>query len=156
MGRIRVLIADDHHEVLSALVTVLEDDPRFTVVGTAATGPEACRAATEEAVDLVLLDVHMPGGGPTAAGAITALRPPPVVVAISAESGSGVVEQMLRAGAVGFLTKGRVGDLLPDLLVRCAEGEVILATPAGAGALRAVLGPTTVPVDESPARVVRT
>jgi DNA-binding NarL/FixJ family response regulator len=139
MGCIRVLIADDHPGVLSALVSVLEVDPRFAVVGTASTGAEACHLAGEGRLDLVLLDVHMPGGGAAAAKAMTALRQPPIVVAISAESGSGVVEEMLRAGAVGYLTKGRIGDMLPDLLIRCAEGEVILATPAGVSALRAVL-----------------
>ncbi|MGH3332126.1 MAG: response regulator [Nocardioidaceae bacterium] len=139
MRRIRVLIADDHPEMLSALVSVLEDDPRFTVAGTAMTGAEAHRIATETKLDVVLLDVHMPGGGHAAAEAMAALPHPPAVVAISAHSGSSVVEEMLRAGAVGYLTKGRVGDTLPDLLVRCVDGEVILATPAAAGALRAVL-----------------
>lgn len=139
MRRIRVLIADDHSEMLSALVSVLEDDRRFTVVGTAMTGADALRRAAETLVDLALLDVHMPDGGPATAEAMTALPRPPAVVAISAQAGAGVVEEMLRAGAVGYLTKGRVGDSLPDLLVRCVEGEVVLATPAGAGALRAVL-----------------
>ena len=139
MRRIRVLIADDHSEMLSALASVLEDDRRFAVVGTATTGADALRLAAETPVDLALLDVHMPDGGPATAEAMTALPRPPAVVAISAQAGAGVVEEMLRAGAVGYLTKGRVGDSLPDLLVRCVEGEVVLATPAGAGALRAVL-----------------
>ncbi len=156
MGRIRVLIADDHPAVLSALVSVLEVDPRFAVVDTVTTGAEAYRVAEEGRVDLVLLDVHMPGGGPEAAKAMLALRPPPVVVAISAESGAGVVEQMIRAGAVGYLTKGRVGDMLPDLLVRCADGEVVLATPAAAGALRAVLASPAGIGAEPDAPIVRT
>jgi hypothetical protein len=42
---------------------------------------------------------------------------------------------MLRAGAVGFLAKGW-GDLaLPDILRRCALGEVVIAAPSGAAAL---------------------
>ena len=139
MRRIRVLVADDHPEMLSALVSVLEDDRRFAVVGTATTGTDALRMAADTPVDVALLDVHRPDGGPAAAEAMAALPRPPVVVAISAQAGAGVVEDMLRAGAVGYLTKGRVGDSLPDLLVRCVEGEVVLATPAGAGALRAVL-----------------
>ena len=139
MRRIRALIADDHQDMLAALVSVLEDDPRFSVVGTAATAAEAVRIACDARPDVALLDVHMPGGGTAAAEALAALTPPPVVVAISAQSGPGVVEDMLRAGAVGYLTKGRVGDGLPDLLVRCLEGEVILATPAASVALKAVL-----------------
>ena len=139
MPRIRVLVADDHLEMLSALVSVIEDDPRFTVVGTATTGQEAHRLAGEIHPDVVLLDVHMPGGGPAAAEALTDLPVPPVVVAISAEARSGVVEEMVRAGAVGYLTKGHVGDALPDLLARCAAGEVVLASPEATGGVRALL-----------------
>ena len=139
MARIRVLIADDHKEVLSALVSVLDDDARFTVVGTAASGDEACGIVREGGVDVVLLDVNMPGGGAGAARALTSVRPQPVVVAISAESGSGIVADMVRAGATGYLTKGCAGEALPDLLARCARGEVMLATPAAAAALRTAL-----------------
>jgi len=140
MSRIRTLIADDHPEMLAALVSVLEDDPRFSVVGTAMTGGEAFRFASEVPLDVVLLDVHMPDGGPATAEAMAALPRPPVVVAISAQSGPGTVEEMLRAGAVGYLAKTRVGDALGDLLARCVAGEVVLATPAGAGTLRSLMG----------------
>lgn len=139
MRRIRVLVADDHPEMLSAMVHVLEDDERFQVVGTATTGPDALGSVPDVRPDVVLLDVHMPGGGAAAAEALTDLPDPPVVVAISAQAGSGVVEEMLRAGAVGYLTKGRVGDTLPDLVARCVDGEVVLASPAAAGALRSLL-----------------
>lgn len=138
--RIRVLVADDHDDMLAAIVSVLEEDGRFAVVATASTGDEAVTRARETPVDVALLDVNMPGNSAAAARALAGLPRPPVVVAISAQSGGGVVEEMLRAGAVGYVTKGRVGDGLPGILVRCAEGEVVLATPAGASALRAVLG----------------
>lgn len=138
--RIRVLVADDHGDMLAAIVSALEDDDRFNVVATATNADDAVALAHETHVDLALLDVNMPGNGVRAARAMADLPRPPVVVAISAQSGGAVVEEMLRAGAVGYVTKGRVGDGLPDLLARCADGEVVLATPAGAGALRAVLG----------------
>ena len=138
--RIRVLVADDHSDMLAALVSVIEDDDRFAVVATAATADEAVSLAQGTRVDIALLDVNMPGNGVAAARALSDLPRPPAVVAISAQSGGAVVEDMLRAGAVGYVTKGRVGDGLPDLLARCAEGEVVLATPSGAAALRAVLG----------------
>ena len=138
--RIRVLVADDHRDMLAAIVSVLEDDDRFAVVATAVTADEAVAVARDVVVDVALLDVNMPGNGVAAARAMADLARPPVVVAISAQSGGAVVEEMLRAGAVGYVTKGRVGDSLPDLIARCADGEVVLATPSGAGALRAVLG----------------
>lgn len=136
---IRVLVADDSPEVLSAIVSVLDDDPRFTVVATAGSGAEAVGLVADLPVDVVLLDVHMPGGGPEPAQLLASLPNPPAVVAISAQSGSTVVEEMLRAGAVGYFTKGRIGGSLPDLLARCVDGEVVLATPAAAAALRSLL-----------------
>ena len=133
MRPIRVLIADDHPDVLSALVSLVESDSRFVVVGTAANGADAHRLAGENRVDLVLLDVNMPGGGAPAAQAILALEEPPILVAISAESGSTVIEEMMRAGAAGYLTKGRIGDRLTDLLARYAGGEAVDDTSVAGG-----------------------
>ncbi len=142
MRRVSILIADDHPEMVSALVSVLEDDPRLAIVGTVTNGPDALAFARDRSVDLVLLDVHMPGGGVEAAEALTELRHSPVIVAISAQSGPAVVEAMVRAGATGYVTKGRVGETLPDLLIRCADGEVVLASPVAGAAMRAVVDPT--------------
>ena len=50
------------------------------------------------------------------------------------------VAAMVRAGAVGYLTKGRIGESLPDVLAQCAAGEVVLATGSGAAALRVLAG----------------
>ena len=146
MRRIRVLVADDHPAMLSALVRVLEEDRRFVVVGTATDGDETMVRGEALRPDLVLLDVNMPCGGPPLARSLTALTPRPAVVAISAQSASSLVEEMVRAGVVGFVTKGRVGDGLGDLLVRCAEGEVVLASSTAANALRSVVqSPVSLP-----------
>ena len=139
MSHVRVLIADDHAQMLSALVSAVDADARFEVVGTAGTGPETARLAAELAVDLVLLDVRMPGGGAPVVAAIADLPRPPTVVAISAETGAGTVASVVTAGATGYLAKGRLGDALPDLLARCAQGEVVLATTTAAAALRSSL-----------------
>lgn len=129
MRRLRVLVADDHLEMLGALVSVIEDDPRFLVVATATTGSDAARLVATEAVDLVLLDVNMPGGGTEAVEAIAGRQDPPAVVAVSAESSARRVNEMLAAGAAGYLVKGRLGETLPDLLLRCVEGEITVVTP---------------------------
>lgn len=139
MPHVRVLIADDHPQVLSALVTTIETDARFSVVGTARNGHQAARLAAELAPDVALLDVRMPGGGPPAVAAIASLLNAPRVVAISADTNVSTVADIVRAGAIGYLTKGHIGELLPEVLARCAQGEVILATPTGAEALRTLL-----------------
>ncbi|MEO5983640.1 MAG: response regulator transcription factor [Pedococcus sp.] len=136
----RVLIADDHPQMLAAMVHAVESDDRFELVGTATNGHDALELATRCSVDVALLDVRMPGGGPAAVAAFHTLPYPPAVVAISAENTVGTVAAMVRAGAVGYLTKGRIGESLPEVLIQCAAGEVVLATGSGAAALRLVSG----------------
>jgi two-component system nitrate/nitrite response regulator NarL len=143
MARIRVAIADDDAGIRSALADVLTADPRFAVVGSAATGEELCRLVHSVAADVVLLDVRMPGGGADAARALGNCSPvsgarPPAVIAVSAHTGAAIVASMLRAGAVGYLAKGRLARL-PDLVARCAGGEVVLAVPSATEALRRVV-----------------
>lgn len=138
---IRVIIADDDDAVRSALVDVLAADSRFEVAGSTAhvIGLPALVASTRP--DLVLLDVRMPSGGPDAVALVRAAAFPvggtsPAVVAISADTGTATVAAMVRAGVVGYLAKGQDGGSVPDLLARCAGGEVVLAVPSGADALR--------------------
>jgi DNA-binding NarL/FixJ family response regulator len=145
MKVIRVVIGDDDAGVRSALSEVLQADARFSVVGTAATGAELVEMGKALDPDVVLLDVRMPGGGPVAALALTAQSDGlprrtggvvvPVVIAVSAQTSAATVLEMLRAGAVGYLAKGSLGTL-PDLVARCVGGEVVLAVPSAAHALR--------------------
>jgi two-component system nitrate/nitrite response regulator NarL len=150
MTTIRVAVADDDPLIRSAITEVLGADARFTVVGAAADGDALDDLVRAEPVDVVLLDVRMPGGGPEGAAMLLAgdPAPAPVVVAVSAHTGPTTVASMLRAGAVGYLAKGRLAAL-PDLVARCAAGEVVLAVPSGAEALRQVMRTTTrgVPAD---------
>jgi DNA-binding NarL/FixJ family response regulator len=125
--------------MLSALVSALEADGRFVVVATATSGPEAVRLADELSVDVALLDVRMPAGGAPAVSEMAALTPPPVIVAISADTHASTVASIVRSGATGYLAKGRIGERLPEVIARCAQGEVILATTSGAEALRSLL-----------------
>ena len=147
MAALRVIVADDDARVRGVLHEVLDDDDRFTVVALAGSGGQLLALAEALRPDVVLMDVRMPGGGAVAARALLSLPPPagatarhapPVVVAVSAHTGASVVVSMLRAGVSGYLAKGRLAAL-PDLLARCADGEVVLAVPSGADALRQVL-----------------
>lgn len=137
MRAIRVVVADDDPVFTDALVDVLAADPRFDVVGAAGTGAQLLALVAETAPDLALVDVRMPGGGPAAVRALTTGDGHrPLVVAVSAQHGTTAILAMLRAGAVGFLAKGSLGDRLPDLVARAAAGEVVLAAPDATEALR--------------------
>lgn len=135
---IRVVVADDHATVLSAIVKVIEGEPGFEVVRAVSDGIAAVEAARETGADMVLIDVQMPSGGAVAAAQLVRLRPAPVVVAISGQTASSTLEDLLRAGVSGFVTKGHAGADLVEVLERCARGEVVLASPAAAVALAAL------------------
>ena len=136
MGQpIRVVVADDDDTIRDVLSAVMASDPRFAVVGEAADGIELLEVVTRTDADVVLLDVRMPSGGATAARALQQ-GPPVVVVAVSAETSPDTVASLLRAGVRGYLSKGRLGPQLPELVARCLAGEVILAVPTAAHAMR--------------------
>ena len=132
MPTITVVLADDDEQVREALRLTLVADGRFTVVGTAGTGESVRDAVRETHPDLVLMDVHMPAGGPELCRAVSGFRDggdPPVVVAVSADHHVTTVRSMLRAGATGYLGNGLLGEGLGDLLAACARGRVVLAVP---------------------------
>jgi DNA-binding NarL/FixJ family response regulator len=148
MRVIRVAIADDDPTFRDALIEVLDADPRFHVVGAVSDGEDLVRLVGETRPDLVVLDVRMPHGGPVAARALREAAqeweaPRPVVAALTAQSALTTVLEMLREGAGAYLVKGRVGAELPDLLVRSVAGEVVLAVPSGAEALKHLVARST-------------
>lgn len=114
---VRVLLADDDADVLSALADLLTADSRVTVVGTASDGATAERLAAQARPDAAVLDVRMPDGGSELVRRLAAQGI--AVVCFSADGPSR--SAMLDAGARDFVAKG---DRIPDLV------ELILAAAA--------------------------
>lgn len=136
---VRVAVADDDAGFRDALVELLEADSRFEVVGTTGDGEELLELHERTRADVVLLDVRMPAGGAVAARALAASATPPLVVAVSAETSPHVVLELLRAGAVGYLAKGRLGGDLGEFLARVVDGEVLIGTPTAGHVLRQLI-----------------
>ncbi|MEL4358114.1 MULTISPECIES: response regulator transcription factor [unclassified Luteococcus] len=126
---IRVLIADDQPVVRRGLALFLTDEPDLEVVGRAASGPEAVRLAIERDVDVVLMDVRMPGGdGITATRELTARADSPAVVVVATFDLDEYLFGAVEAGASGFILK----DCDPDELVaavRAAAGGEAMVSP---------------------------
>lgn len=135
----RVAVVDDDRRFRDAVAAVLAADPRFDLVGEVDTATGAGELVRATRPDCVLVDVRLPGGGPLVVRTVLdtaddiGLRP--AVVAVSADVGPEAVREMLDAGVSGYLVKGGLGDVLADLLERCARGEVVLAVPGAAEAL---------------------
>jgi DNA-binding NarL/FixJ family response regulator len=127
---IKVLLADDQALVRAGFRALLDAQPDITVVGEAADGAEAARAAAETRPDVVLMDIRMPGtdgleatrrivGDPTLSG----VR----VLILTTFDEDEYVFEAVRTGASGFLVK----DTEPVELLRAvrviAEGEALLS-----------------------------
>ena len=136
---IRVLLVDDHQLFTHALTTVLSQDDRFEVVGTAATGREAVRLAKSAEAEVVLMDMSMPVlDGPAATRRLLTLPHAPCVIALSGHNDSLSRTAALEAGASAFVTKSEAFDeLVATILEHCpsrargtAYGAAILRRPA--------------------------
>jgi DNA-binding NarL/FixJ family response regulator len=115
---IRVLIVDDHELFTHALTTTLDRDERFEVVGTAADGRDAVRAARSASVDVVLMDMSMPKlDGLAATRRLLALEPAPRVIVLSGHTDRLSQTAALESGASVFLSKSESFDTLTETIL---------------------------------------
>ena len=114
MGRIRVMVVDDHAIARVGLVSLLEVEDELEVVGQAENGEEAVRFAARLAPDVIIMDLVMPGkDGVAATREIHALLPETRILILTTFSDSDDIAHALEAGATGALMKN-VG--IPDLI----------------------------------------
>ncbi|NKE60566.1 response regulator transcription factor [Lentzea sp. PSKA42] len=102
-----MLIADDDPLIRDVLRDVLDDEPDLEVVAVAADAREAVELAERHSPAVVVLDVRMPfGGGSYAAAEILQHAPATRILAFSAYTDSGAVDEMRRAGVSDYVAKG--------------------------------------------------
>lgn len=101
---IRILIADDHQLMLDGLRQGLDSLPDMTVVGTAVNGKDLVAQVKKGGIDVLLVDVEMPGMSGLAALDSLDNPPPSIVVTMHAADDYGSAAQ--EAGAKAFLSKG--------------------------------------------------
>ena len=112
---IRIAIVDDHALIRAGLREFFADQSDFTVVAEAANGREALDIVRKAAVDVIVLDISMPGqSGIDVLLAIKARAPDLPVLILSGFPEAHYATTMLRQGASGYLNK----DCDPDELVR--------------------------------------
>jgi DNA-binding NarL/FixJ family response regulator len=134
---ITVVIADDHPVVRDGLSALLGSIGNIRVVGTAATGREAIRAAVSHRPDVVVLDVHMPDlDGIAAAREIARVAPQVGVLMLTMFDDADWISAAVRAGAAGYLLKGASQEEIVRAITAVAAGEAIF----GPGVARRVLG----------------
>jgi len=123
---LRVYLVDDHPVVRAGVRAELEG--AHVVVGEAGTVDEAVTRIPAARPDVVLLDVHLPGGG-----GVDVLRrllprhPDLKVLALSVSDAPDDVIAVIRAGARGYVTKSISGAELTDAVVRVAAGDAVFS-----------------------------
>jgi DNA-binding NarL/FixJ family response regulator len=122
----RVFLVDDHAMVRSGVRTELGGAAE--VVGEAADVPEAVAGIRVTVPDVVLLDVHLPGGGGRAVlEQLRAELPAVRWLALSVSDAAEDVIAVIRAGARGYVTKSISGAELRDAVRRVADGDVVFS-----------------------------
>jgi DNA-binding NarL/FixJ family response regulator len=112
-GMKRILLVDDHQMFLEALCGLLEKQPDIEVVGVAHNGLQAIQIAAELLPDIVLMDVNMPGlNGIATTRQLLAAHPDIKVLALSTHVEQIYVNDMMRAGALGYISKSEGGKEL--------------------------------------------
>ena len=124
MSRVRVVLVDDHRLVRSGVRAELGD--AVEVVGEAGDVDEAIAAIVREKPDVVLLDVHLPGGGGAEViRGVHAQLPAVQFLALSVSDAAEDVIGVVRAGARGYVTKTIDGAALTEAIERVASGDVV-------------------------------
>jgi DNA-binding NarL/FixJ family response regulator len=138
--RLRLLVVDDHHLFRAGVRAELAE--HHDVVGEAATPAEAVALVAATRPDVVLLDVHLPGGGGVAVlEALAGAEHRPRVLALSVSDAAEDVVPMIRAGALGYVTKTiDTADLLAAIAT-VAAGEASFSPRLAAFVLQAFAAP---------------
>lgn len=121
-----VVIVDDHAIFRAGVRAELAD--RVDVLEEAGSVEEAARAITEREPDVVLLDVHMPGGGGVEViERVSKQRPQQRFLALSVSDDPKDVIAIVRAGARGYVTKTITGEELADAVRRVRDGDAVFS-----------------------------
>ncbi|MGP5724765.1 LuxR C-terminal-related transcriptional regulator [Arthrobacter rhombi] len=127
--QISVVVVDDHAIFRSGLKSDLDD--RLRVVGEAATVEEAIRTVSERRSDVVLLDVHLPGGrgggGAEVLAGCSELLGDVRFLALSVSDAAEDVVTVIRAGARGYVTKSISGAEISDAVIRVSAGDAVFS-----------------------------
>jgi DNA-binding NarL/FixJ family response regulator len=123
---IRVFVVDDHRLFLSGVESELRAE--FEIVGSAEEVPSAIDGIRKAQPDVVLLDVHMPGGGGRAViDAVQETHPDVSFLALSVSDAAEDVIAVVRAGARGYVTKSIAPDELAAAIRRVHEGDAVFS-----------------------------
>lgn len=143
MNKLTVFLVDDHGVLRHGLRMLIDSQPDMRVCGEAARGRGLVEQMQQGTVpDVVILDLSMPDiSGAQVAEQIRAALPQVKIVALTRHAEKAYVQQMLQAGATGYVLKQTAGDVLISAIRAVAGGDTYLDDKSIAGKVVESLGP---------------
>jgi DNA-binding NarL/FixJ family response regulator len=124
MTMIKIIIADDHKMFRESLAKILSREQISQVAGEAGSGEELLQLVQELEVDIILMDISMPGmGGIEATRQAMALLPSVKIIALSSHDTELDYYKMVDAGAKGFVLKNAGINELRHAITEVVEGR---------------------------------
>jgi DNA-binding NarL/FixJ family response regulator len=153
-GRVRVVLVDDHRMFRTGVQAEIgrTEETGVDVVGEAADVDQAVTVIKATHPEVVLLDVHLPGGGGVEvlrrSAALMAADPPVRFLALSVSDAAEDVIGVIRGGARGYVTKTITGSDLVASIFRVQEGDAVFSPRLAGFVLDAFASTDAPPVDE--------
>ena len=129
---VKLIIVDDHFHVRQAWSWVLNQVPSIDVIAQCANGQEAIDAAKKLQPDVILMDIHMqPVNGIEATRIIRQFAPEIKIIAVSVQAERSYVNEMLRNGANGYVTKNSSSSEMIMAIDEVLAGNTYLCEEIG-------------------------
>ena len=139
--RLRILLADDHVTVRRGLKLLVDAERDMEVVGEAGDGNEAVQKARELNPDVIVMDISMPGtSGLAATRTLKQIQPDAVIVTLTRHADHAYLQELLRAGASGYVLKRSAPTELLHAIRAAAAGGQYLDTTLTAGITAGLAG----------------
>ena len=129
-GPLRILLADDHVTVRHGLKLLIEAQADMKVVAEASDGATAILQALELNPDVIVMDISMPGmNGLVATRKLKQQHPHAVIVTLTRHGDEAYLQELLRAGASGYVLKQSApSELLQAIRATAAGGQYVDST----------------------------
>lgn len=127
---LRVLLADDHIVVREGLKLLIQGQPDMMVVGEAGDGASTIQQAIECRPDVIVMDISMPGmNGLVATRKLKELQPEAVIVTLTRHADDAYLQELLRAGASGYVLKQSApAELIQAIRATASGGHYLDST----------------------------
>ena len=123
-----LLIVDDHEIVRAGIKRLFENTPNLNIVADLGSGEEAYQFLQKNTVDLIIMDVSMPGkGGIETTNQIKKRHPKIKILMLSMHDNAMIIEKAMKAGADGYILKNDLSDDLLNAVEKVMNNETIIS-----------------------------